>query len=151
MPAWYDPLPHTVGHRCVFVSRLSVSLSLCARDYGVCMSLHFCVYHTCTQKCCSQTSLIADTNTHARTDAHTRTHTQVNPCSDASVVETKDMCAVMEKLPGVNVDNSLFDPTTQHEVSSETRTQTRLRIHTRTHTRARARCMHVCISYIVCV
>ena len=95
--------------------------------------------------------MIADTNTHARTHAHIRTHTQVNPCSDASVVETKDMCAVMEKLPGVNVDNSLFDPTTQHEVSSETRTQTRLHIHTRTHTRARARCMHVCISYIVYV
>ena len=87
--------------------------------------------------------MIADTNTHARTHAHTRTHTQVNPCSDASVVETKDMCAVMEKLPGVNVDNSLLDPTTQHEVSSDTHACARARTHTH--------CMHVCVSYIVCV
>ena len=141
---------HTQSDTDVCLYFVSLSLSLCARDHGVCMSVHFCVYHTCTHGC-SQTSLIADTNTHARTHAHIRTHTQVNPCSDAAVVETKDMCAVMEKLPGVNVDNSLFDPTTQHEVSSETRTQTRLRIHTRTHTHARARCMHVCISYIVYV
>jgi len=35
---------------------------------------------------------------------------KVQPCEDPSVTEVKDMCSVMEKLPGVNVDNWLLSP-----------------------------------------
>ena len=38
---------------------------------------------------------------------------KVLPCEDPSVTEVKDMCSVMEKLPGVNVDSWLLSPKTE--------------------------------------
>ena len=108
----------------------------------VCLYNSVCIMHARTVVL-KLLSLNTQTHTLALTRTYAHIHKQVNPCSDASVVETKDMCAVMEKLPGVNVDNSLLDPTTQHEVSSDTHACARARTHTH--------CMHVCVSYIVCV
>ena len=34
---------------------------------------------------------------------------KVNPCGEPSVVDVKDMCELMEKLPGVNVDHWPLD------------------------------------------
>ena len=39
-----------------------------------------------------------------------KVESRVQPCEDASVTEVKDMCSVMEKLPGVNVDSWLLNP-----------------------------------------
>ena len=35
---------------------------------------------------------------------------EVQPCQDLSVTEVQDMCTVMEKLPGVNVDHWIATP-----------------------------------------
>jgi len=44
---------------------------------------------------------------------------KVKPCEDLSVTEVKDMCTVMEKLPGVNVDHWPIAPKVERGESKE--------------------------------
>jgi len=39
-----------------------------------------------------------------------KVESKVQPCEDPSLTEVKDMCTVMEKLPGVNVDSWFLSP-----------------------------------------